>query len=505
MRDEIDRLKGEQGKPKIKPNKKTPSQYSSEKERKEPKERKKRNKKDQLKTHNTQTCFVDKSILPNDAQFKGFDRVVVQDIKFEAYNTLFLKEKYYSPSLNKTYLAPLPSGYDGEFGPEIKAMALKLYFDSNITELNILDLLQDAEIDISAGQLSNFLIKDHELFHQEKDALYEAGLKSSPWQHIDDTSTRVNAQNHYCQILCNPFYTAYFTTKDKSRSTVLDVLRNFGPRTFLLNDESFSYINTFRLPIRIIEQLRVFPQQQPIRPEEFLDLLDKHIPCLGPQQRSRILDAAAVAAYHAQMEFPIIRLLLCDDAPQFKLITQELALCWIHDGRHYKKLDPFLSQHRQLLDTFLDRYWNFYRQLLQYRQNPSNPEHTRLDHFFDEIFSTVTGYDALDQRIAKTKAKKPSMLIVLDHPEIPLHNNPAELGARKRVRKRVVSFGTRTKDGTKAWDTFMSISATAKKLGVNFYHYLSDRISGAFEMPSMAELITQKAQQLNLGVSWNPP
>ncbi|MBW1798843.1 MAG: transposase [Deltaproteobacteria bacterium] len=214
LRDENNRLKGEQGKPKIKPNKKTPSQYSSEKERKEAKERKKRNKKDQLKTHDTQTCFVDKSILPNDARFKGYDRVVIQDIKFEAHNTLFLKEKYYSPSLNKTYLAPLPSGYDGEFGPEIKAMAIKLYFDSNITERNILDLLQDAEIDISAGQLSNFLIKDHELFHQEKDALYEAGLKSSPWQHIDDTSTRVNAHNHYCQILCNPLYTAYFTTKD---------------------------------------------------------------------------------------------------------------------------------------------------------------------------------------------------------------------------------------------------------------------------------------------------
>ena len=199
------------------------------------------------------------------------------------------------------------------------------------------------------------------------------------------------------------------------RLTVLDVLQNFGPRTFLLNEEAFSYINIFRLPVRLIKQLRDFPQQQPIRQEEFLGLLDKHIPCLGHQQRSRILDAAAVAAYHAQMEFPIIRLLLCDDAPQFKLITQELALCWIHDGRHYKKLDPFLSQHRQLLNTFLDQYWDFYRQLLQYRQNPSNPEHTRLDHLFDEIFSTVTGYDALDQRIAKTKAKKSSMLIVLDH------------------------------------------------------------------------------------------
>ena len=505
LRDEINRFKSEQGKPKIKPNKKTPSQYSSEKERKKPKKRKKHSKKGCIKTHDTQICPVDKSILPNDARFKGYDRVVIQDIKFEAYNTLFLKEKYYSPSLNKTCLAPLPSGYDGEFGAAIKALAIKLYFDSNMTERNILDLLQDAEIKISAGQLSNFLIKDQDLFHQEKDALYEAGLKSSPWQHMDDTSTRVNAHNHYCQILCNPLYTAYFTTKDKSRLTVLDVLTNFGPRTFLLNEEAFSYIDLFRLPVPVVRQLKTFPQQKPIGQDEFFSLLDKRLPYLGPQQRNRVLDAAAVAAYHAQMEFPVIRLLLCDDAPQFKLVTQELALCWIHDGRHYKKLDPFLSQHRQLLDAFLDQYWDLYRQLLQYRQNPSNPEHMRLDHLFDEIFSTVTGYDALDQRIAKTKAKKPSMLIVLDHPEIPLHNNPAELGARKRVRKRVVSFGTRTKDGTKAWDTFMSISATAKKLGINFYHYMSDRISGTFEMPSMAELITQRAQQLNLGDSWNPP
>ena len=505
LQDEIHRLKGEQGKPKIKPSKKNPKQYSSEKERKKSKKRKKRSKKDHIKTHETQTCYVDKSILHKDAQFKGYDRVVVQDIKFGACNTLFLKEKYYSPSLNRTYLAPLPPGYDGEFGPKVKAMAIKLYFDSNMTERNILDLLKDAEVKISAGQISNFLIKDQEAFHQEKDAIYEAGLKSSPWQHIDDTSTRVNGQNQYCQILCNPLYTAYFTTKDKSRLTVLDVLTNFGPRSFLLNEEAFSYIDIFRLPIPVVGQLKTFPQQKPIGQDEFFSLLDKRLPYLGPQQRNRVLDAAAVAAYHAQMEFPVIRLLLCDDAPQFKLVTQELALCWIHDGRHYKKLDPFLSQHRQLLDAFLDQYWDLYRQLLQYRQNPSNPEHMRLDHLFDEIFSTVTGYDALDQRIAKTKAKKPSMLIVLDHPEIPLHNNPAELGARKRVRKRVVSFGTRTKDGTKAWDTFMSISATAKKLGINFYHYMSDRISGTFEMPSMAELITQRAQQLNLGASWNPP
>jgi hypothetical protein len=503
LRDEINRLKGEQGKPKIKPSKKNPSQYSSEKERKKPKKRKKRSKKDRIKTHDSRICYADKSLLPKDAQFKGYDRVVVQDIQFEAHNTLFLKEKYYSPSLSKSYLASLPPGYEGEFGPGLKTLSLKLYFDANMTQPNILDLFTDAKINISAGQLSNFLIKDHDKFHKEKDAVYEAGLQSSPWQHMDETTTRFNAQNYYCQILCNPLYTAYFTTENKSRLTVIDVLTNFRDRSFLLNREAFTYFDIFRFPAPVIHQLKSLPQDQQLGQEEFFDLLDKYLAQLGPQQRNHLIDAAAIAGYHAQMEFPVVRLLICDDAPQFKLVTQQLALCWVHDGRLYKKLDPCIPYHRELLDSFLEKYWDFYSQLLQYRDNPTPEEHVRLHNEFDNLFSTETGYYALDQRIGKTKAKKKSMLIALDHPEIPLHNNPAELGARKRVRKRVVSFGTRTIDGTKAWDTFMTLSATAKKLGINFYNYLYDRISGASQITSLADIISQRAQQFPLGTSWD--
>jgi hypothetical protein len=503
LRDEINRLKGEQGKPKMKPNKKTPGQYSSEKERKKRKKRKKHSKKDRIKTHNSQICSVDQSILPNDARFKGYDRVVVQDIKFEAHNTLFLKEKYYSPSLKKAYLASLPPGYEGEFGPAIRALAIKLYFDANMTQPRILDLFADAKINISAGQLSNFLIKGHDTFHKEKDAVYEAGLCSSPWHHMDETVTRVNAQNYYCQILCNPLYTAYFTTENKTRLTVIDVLTNFRQRSFLLNRETFTYFDIFKLPIPVIQQLKSFPQDLPLEQEKFFDLLDKYLSQLGPQQRNHIIDAAAIAAYHAQMEFPVVRLLICDDAPQFKLVTEQLALCWVHDGRLYKKLDPCISDNRKLLDSFLEKYWGFYRQLLKYRDNPTLKKHVRLDNQFDNLFSTETGYYALDQRIAKTKDKKKSMLIVLDHPEIPLHNNPAELGARTRVRKRVISFGTRTICGTKAWDTFMTLSATAKKLGINSLDYLYDRISGAFQIPALADIISQRAQEFPLAISWD--
>jgi hypothetical protein len=146
---------------------------------------------------------------------------------------------------------------------------------------------------------------------------------------------------------------------------------------------------------------------------------------------------------------------------------------------------------------------DFYRELLAYRVQPSPEERTRLATAFDTLFTTVTGYQALDQRMAMTRAKKTSLLMVLEHPEIPLHNNPAELGARQRVRKRDISFGPRTAEGTQAWDSFMSLAATTRKLGVNFYHYLHDRITGANQLPNLANLIDEHAKTLNLGASWN--
>jgi len=418
---------------------------------------------------------------------------------------MFRKKKYHSQSENKTYLANLPCGYKGQFGPGIKSLAIVMSFGMQATEPKILEFFEHFGIQISSGELSNILIKDKTIFHAEKDAIYEAGLRSSPWQHTDDTGARMNGQNGHSHVMCNPLYTAYFTKEKKDRLTVLDVLKNLEGRIFCLNEEAFVLLNEFRLPAKVIRQLRDFPQDRELSEAEFIGSLEEHLPKLGSRQRDRVLDAAAVAAYHAQSEFPIVRLLVCDDAPQFKLVTEELALCWIHDGRHYKKLTPHVAHHRELLDAFLKRYWNFYDQLLDYRKHPTTEDHTRLENKFDELFSTVTGYDALDERIAKTKAKKSSLLMVLEHPEVPLHNNSAELGARRQVRKQKISFGTRSKDGEKARDTFATLAATAKKLDVSFYEYIYDRVSEAYEMPSLADLITERAEELQLGASWHPP
>lgn len=327
-------------------------------------------------------------------------------------------------------------------------------------------------------------------------------MRSSPWQQIDDTPTRLNGHNQHCQIVCNPLYTIYQTTATKDRLTILDVLRGGAPRRFRLNAEALATLDQVQIAQVNRTRLLQLPWEQDLDEATLQGLLTTHLPQLAEQQRKWIVDALAVAAYHAQTEWPVIRLLLGDDAPQWSWLTEELALCWVHEGRHYKKLTPWVATHRDALDDFLSQFWAFYDELLAYREQPSPSEQVRLSAAFDTLFATTTDYWALNERIAKTRAKKAALLLVLDHPELPLHNNAAELGARQRVRKRDVSFGPRTAEGARAWDTFMSLADTTRKLGVSFYHYIHDRIRGEQQIPPLADIIDKQAQELNLGASW---
>ena len=189
------------------------------------------------------------------------------------------------------------------------------------------------------------------------------------------------------------------------------------------------------------------------------------------------MEASAIASYHQEAGYPVVEVLLGDDAPQFKLVALWLALCWVHDGRHYKKLSPVVPDHIGKVTEFLGKYWAYYKRLVEFKKQPSQELAQKLSEDFDTLFSTTTGYAQLDERIAKTKDKKEHLLMVLKYPEIPLHNNASELGARAQARERDVSLHTITDEGTEAHDSLLTIVQTAKKVAVNAYHYVCDRVS----------------------------
>ncbi len=186
--------------------------------------------------------------LPADAQFKGYEEVIVQDITLATDNILFRKQKYYSPSKGKTYLAELPGGYEGEFGPGIKALVMSLYYGGNMTQGKLLEFLENIGISMSAGHLSNLLIKKHEDFENEKSEVYCSGLASSPWHHFDQTGARVGGVNYTTNVVCNPLYTVYFTTPSKDRLSVLKGLQNGREVEFILNALTYELLKNLQIP-----------------------------------------------------------------------------------------------------------------------------------------------------------------------------------------------------------------------------------------------------------------
>ena len=496
-RDELNQLKGEQGKPKIPVSKKKSLDISSENERKTlipPGEKKSKEKLSKIKIDFTDVCKVDRSILPEDAVFKGYDTVVVQDITITTKNTAYKKEIFYSPSQNRTYTGKLPHEIEGEFGHGVKSLIITLKHASNVSEPKIHEFLENIGIYISPATISRILTKKIDVFHQEKADIFRAGLESTVYQQIDDTGAKVNGQNRYVEIICNPFYTAYFTIPTKDRLSILDILQGGKTRIYFFNEEAFALLESFRLSNKIISKLRDNALDKVLDEKQMRKLMAEIFPDpnKGKNQRTRIMEAGAIAAYHNRTDFPVVKALLSDGAPQFKKLTEEQALCWIHDARNYKKLEPVVPMHKKELEDFEILYWNYYRKLLQFKENPTQENAEKLSAEFDVLVSTKTNYQALNERIEKTKENKVELLLTLKYPEIPLHNNAAELGARAQVRKRDVSLHTMTEEGTKASDTFSTIVQTAKKLRVSVFDYIGDRVSKSFNMPSLAKLIETK-------------
>ena len=163
------------------------------------------------------------------------------------------------------------------------------------------------------------------------------------------------------------------------------------------------------------------------------------------------------------------------------LKCKDKQLCWVHEIRHYKKLFPFFNPYQQLQQKILTQWKQFYHLAKHYGESPPwerERKKVEIQTLFDQITSQVTGYDLLDKQLKLTLRKKVRLLLFLDHPELPIHNNQCEQDLRQFVIIRKISGETKSVRGDRSIERHLSIIQTAQKQGLDVFQTLHGLLTG---------------------------
>jgi len=501
LRDEIDRLKGLPEKPKRQPSSLNdptgpPSSTSGNKKprRKNSGTRPgsaKRSKTKQLEIHQTVPLYLDG--LPEGTEFIDYKDFTVQDLHIGVFNTLFRRARYKLP--DGTYrTAPLPPEISSHFGNVLEQYALYQHFHNHVTQPLLLEELREFGVDISAGTVNRMLTEGHSAFHQEKDSLLGAAREVSSYLQTDDTSARHQGRSGHTLHIGNDFFATFFTTETKSRVNFLKCL--LTPFTdYVLNLDALFYLESADVPQWLLKTLRRKAKAWTVYDDETAWERQLKRWKIKSSEHRRLVTEAALWANMLARDMEVNTVLISDDALQFKLLGFSHGLCWLHQERHLTGLIPLTDEQRAAQSRVRDAVWKYYQRLKRYRASPTPQSRGRLEKDFERLFLQATGWEELDQALRKIHSRKQNLLLVLEHPEIPLHNNLSEHDIRQYVKKRKISAGTRSDTGRRSRDTFLSLKTTCRKLGVSFWSYLRDRLMGLGEIPALGELIKRKAAE----------
>ena len=259
---------------------------------------------------------------------------------------------------------------------------------------------------------------------------------------------------------------------------------------YVLNEEALDYLEQSPFPRSLL------PLFEAEEPQWFADqdVWEAHLEALGitgPRHRQLATEAALLGSvlFHGVSKRLVI---VSDDAGQFKRL--EHALCWVHAERTIDKIIPYGEDQRQAIADTRRQIWQFYEDLKAYKIHPTAGQKALLEARFETIFTAHTCDISLTLALQRLYANKAELLLVLERPEIPLHNNLSEQDIREYVKRRKVSGSTHSEQGRRARDTFTSLKKTCRKLGLSFWDYLKDRIGHLDRMPPLPELIRQHAR-----------
>ena len=469
LREEIARLKGLKGRPKIRPSGMEPATDPRAKEG-SAKTRRRGAKRVAITEERVITMAP-----PPGSRFKGYESYVVEDLVVRPATIRYRRERWRTPA-GETIVAPLPPGVRGHVGAELRRYVLALYHQGRMTVPGLLAHLDDLGVSLSKRQLVRLLIDDQERFVDEARDVLRAGLETAAWITVDDTGARHQGANAVCTQIGNDHFAWFATTGSKSRLNFLDLLRA-GHTDYVVNDAALAYMRQRTLAGPLIARLEASETRR------FADdaAWTAHLDRLGLSTLTvhpdpvRIATEGALWGSVVDHGFLADTVIVSDDAGQFNVGRH--ALCWVHAERLIHKLDTFTDRQCRAVERIRARLWKLYADLKAYRQKPSARRKAALQRRFDALFTTRTGYVTLDRLLRRLHANKHELLAVLDRPEIPLHTNGSENDIRCQVIRRKISAGTRSDTGRQCRDAFLGLSKTCQKLRVSFWAYLGNRLN----------------------------
>jgi hypothetical protein len=488
LEDEIARLKGLKARPRIAPSAlETPPGPPRDPKAKRPGSAK-RSKTAQLTV--TEEIVVRLPDVPPEAVFKGYEDFVVQDLVLQPRVIRYRRERWLTPE-GQSLVAPLPAEVrpGSHFGPDLICFILHQYHHQHVTQPLLLEQLHQLGIDVSAGQLNRILTEGKDAFHQEKAELLPAALAVSAYVQVDDTGARHQGHNGSCTQIGNELFAVFASTDSKSRLNFLEILRR-PHADYVINETAVAYWRRQKLSAAVVDQLRRGPQT-------FVDTAAwqgrlRELAITQPRHVRIATEGALLGSLIAHGVSPEL-VVLSDGAGQYDVLAH--AACWIHAERPLARLIPYSEEHRAAIAKVRERIWELYQDLKGYRQRPEPSQRPDLEARFDALCTQRTGFPSIDGVLKAMGAHRAALLRVLDRPEIPLHTNLSEGHLRDYVKKRKISGSTRSELGRAARDTFASLKKTCRELGVNFWAYLQDRVRSRGQIPRLAVLIRQKAEE----------
>ena len=481
LKDEINRLKKIPKRPKLHPNKLEPRRSNK-------------------KSINKASLGFDKNIcapikkqetikieakeVPFGSRFKGYKNFAVQELEITVKKIIYKLEVWQAAN-GKVFRAKLPEELKRKhFGIELQNLVINLY-TQGMTQPAIYEFLRGVGIKISPAQVNNILLEVANKFSKISETILETGLKEASYIRVDDTGARHKHKNGYCTCIGGQYFAYYKTTFRKSRRNFLEILRQ-SKEGYRINEAMIWHLYQFGAEDDV---LNIFERNKgkKFKTKKGLNRFLNSICLYSKKLRDKCLEAAEVGFISEEI-LKNGQVLLSDRAGQFTVFDH--AACWIHMERPLRKITVSSKKVKKELNQVREAIWRLYNKLKEFALTKLGRE--SIETQYDALINMHSISPAITQVINNFRNYRKEMLKVLDHPNLPLHNNDTERDIRYIVKQRKISGSTKSERGKKLRDSLASIKQTCMHLHISFWEYSKKWLLG--KPPDLAQIIREKYQ-----------